>query len=247
MPPKALLVVHQQHSDPGRVARVLRERGYEIDLRRVGCGDPLPPTLEDHAAVVVFGGPMSANDCRLLPFIRAELDWLAVPLAEEKPFLGICLGAQLLARQLGGRVGPHPDGWHEIGYFPVRATPCGRDLFPEEQHFYQWHGEGFEAPRCVDLLAAGERFPNQAFRYGRAYAIQFHPEVTREIMARWTAKAAHRMVLPGAQSRDLHFAGFERHDRGVETWLDRFIDRWLAPEEAAAGLALPPRAAAAPA
>ena len=245
--PKALLVVHQQHSDPGRIARVLRERGYEIDLRRVGCGDPLPQTLDEHDAAVVFGGPMSANDCRLLPFIRAELDWLAVPLAENKPFLGICLGAQLLARHLGGRVGPHPDGWHEIGYFPVRATPAGRGLFPEEQHFYQWHGEGFDAPGCVELLATGENFPHQAFRYGRAYAIQFHPEVTRDIMARWTSKAAHRMVLPGAQSRDLHFAGYDRHDCHVETWLNGFVDRWLEPKETAAGYALPPRAAAAPA
>ncbi len=131
--PKALLVVHQQHSDPGRIARLLRDRGYEIDLRRVGCGDPLPPTLEAHDAAVVFGGPMSANDCRLLPFIRAELDWLAVPLSENKPFLGICLGAQLLTRHLGGRVGPHPDGWHEIGYFPVRGTPAGRGRRPPPQ------------------------------------------------------------------------------------------------------------------
>ena len=243
--PKALLVVHQQHSDPGRVARALRARGYEIDLRRVGCGDPLPVSMEEHDAVVVFGGPMSANDCRLLPFIRAELDWLAVPLAENKPFLGICLGAQLLARHLGGAVGPHPEGWHEIGYFPVRATPAGRGLFSDEQHFYQWHGEGFEPPACVEVLATGDKFPHQAFRYGRAYAIQFHPEVTRDIMGRWTSKAAHRMVLPGAQSRDLHFAGHDRHDRGVEAWLDRFMDVWLSRE--AAGQALPARAAAAPA
>lgn len=244
---KALLVVHQQHSDPGRVARLLVERGYEIDLRRTGCGDPLPPTMEEHDAAVIFGGPMSANDCSLLPFIRAELDWLEVPLRENKPFLGICLGAQLLARCLGARVGPHPEGRCEIGYFPVRATPAGRGLFPDEQHFYQWHGEGFEVPACAELLATGEDFPNQAFRCGRAYGLQFHPEVTRDIMARWTTKGAHRLALPGAQPAELHFAGYEAHDARVEAWLRNFLDRWLGPVEARAGASLPERAAAAPA
>ena len=163
MSDKVLLIVHQLHSNPGRVAAKLAARGLKIDLRRVACGDPLPETLADHVGAVIFGGPMSANDDSILPIIKAELEWLKIPLEEEKPFLGICLGAQLLARHLGAEVAPHCEGWHEIGYYRIRATEAGRAVFPETQHFYQWHGEGFELPCNAELLAEGEYFPNQAF------------------------------------------------------------------------------------
>lgn len=229
MPKKVLLIVHQEHSVPGRVGDLLLEMGYELDLRRPCLEHPLPETLDEHAGVVVFGGPMSANDC-CLPFIKAELDWFEVPLREEKPFLGICLGAQMLARVLGGKVAPHPDGWHEIGYYRLRPTDEGRDLFPAEHPFYQWHGEGFDVPEGATLLAQGELFDNQAIRYGRnAYGLQFHPEVTREMMMRWTRKAAHRMVLPGAQSRDAQLAAQSAHDPGVDVWVRQFLADWVEP------------------
>jgi hypothetical protein len=93
-----LVVLHQEMSTPGRVGHHLQGRGYRLDIRRPALGDPLPATLADHAAIVVFGGPMSAND--ETDFIRREIDWLSVPLREQKPFLGICLGAQMLARHL---------------------------------------------------------------------------------------------------------------------------------------------------
>lgn len=226
---KVLLIVHQAHSDPGRIGRLLVERGCVLDIRRTGLGDPLPATLEGYAGAVIFGGPMSANDDSEYDFIKAELDWISVPLKERKPFLGICLGAQLLARHLGAKVGPHEDGWHEIGYYKLRAAQARCPLFEPEQSFYQWHGEGFDLPTGATLLAAGDYFENQAFRHDLAYGLQFHPEVTRHMMMRWTAKSAHRMLLPGAQSRDSHLNGQARFDAGVDAWCERFIDHWLAP------------------
>jgi len=223
---RILLIVHQEHSNPGRVGRLVMDFGYEAVICRHACGDPLPATLDDFDGAVIFGGPMSANDDHL-PFIRNELDWIDVPLREGKPFLGICLGGQLLARYLGADVGPDPQGYHEIGYYPVRAAPAGEGLFAPEQCFYQWHGEGFEVPREATLLASGERFPNQAFRYGSAIGIQFHPEVTRDMMQTWTRKAAHRMVLPGAQARDAHLSGHSRFDADVENWVTSFLASWL--------------------
>ena len=82
-----LLVLHQEQSNPGRVAQLLQQRGIPLDIRRPRFGDPLPKTLRRHAGAVIFGGPMSANDKD--DFIRREIDWLAVPLKEKKPFLGI--------------------------------------------------------------------------------------------------------------------------------------------------------------
>jgi GMP synthase (glutamine-hydrolysing) len=230
---KVLIVVHQETSTPGRVGVKLKERGYRLDIRRPCLGEPLPERLGGYAGVVVFGGPMSANDCTSLEFIRREIDWLAVPLKEEVPYLGICLGAQLLARQLGARVSPHPQGRAEIGYYPLRPTAEGRRLGPWPDHAYQWHREGFDLPRDAVLLAEGDDFPHQAFSYGEAaFGIQFHPEVTLAMMHRWTVRASHRFALPGAQNRAQHLSHRLVHDGAVARWLESFLTRWLASSEA---------------
>ncbi|MGA8294443.1 MAG: glutamine amidotransferase, partial [Rhodoplanes sp.] len=87
-----LIILHQEHSTPGRVGQHFKACGVPMDVRRPRFGERLPETLAEHAGVVVFGGPMSANDPD--DFVRYEIDWLAVPLREQKPLLGICLGAQ---------------------------------------------------------------------------------------------------------------------------------------------------------
>src|SRR6267154_2419890 len=94
-----LIVLHQETSTPGRVGNALRALGHGLDSRRPRFGDPLPETLDNHAGAVIFGGPMSANDPD--DYIRRAIDWIGGPLREQRPFLGICLGAQMLAMQLG--------------------------------------------------------------------------------------------------------------------------------------------------
>jgi len=226
MPSAILIVVHSETSSPGRIGQMLVERGFRLDIRRPCLGEELPGTLEAHAGAVIFGGPMSANDSD--PWIAREIDWIAVPLREEKPFLGVCLGAQMMAKQLGGEVTPHPEGHVEIGYYPINPDPAGEDLGPWPQQVYHWHREGFSLPRGAERIASGDVFENQACRYGRrAYGIQFHPEVTRRTMHRWTVLGAHRFAMPGAQPREAHLDGNLVHDRAVRDWLSRFLDRWL--------------------
>lgn len=225
--PSILVIVHQESSDPGRIGEKLRGLGYQLDIRRPCLGQDLPADMNQHAGCVVFGGPMSANDDHL-DFIRRELDFIPKAVASGKPYLGVCLGAQLLARAGGATVAPHRDGWHEIGYYPVKPTPKGRDLFPDQLHIFQWHGEGFDLPRGAVRLASTGWYPNQAMRIGNAtYGLQFHPEVTQAMMERWARSAGHRLVLPGAQARDQMRANCARYDAGVAAWLDGFLKRWL--------------------
>jgi GMP synthase (glutamine-hydrolysing) len=226
MPDPVLLVLHQEHSTPGRVAQILKSRGYTFDIRRPRFGEPLPETLEHHTGAVIFGGPNSANDEE--EFVRREIDWLKVPLREEKPFLGICLGAQFLARHLGSAVYCHRDGQVEVGYYPIRPTAAGRAMCASwPDHVYEWHREGFDLPRGAQLLAEGGTFPVQMFRWGPcAYAIQFHPEVTHAMMCRWTTRGVARMELPGARPRATHFEDRAVYDFAIRAWLASFIDHW---------------------
>jgi GMP synthase (glutamine-hydrolysing) len=224
--PKILIILHQETSSPGRVGLELVKRGFALDIRKPRFGDSLPDTLEHHAGAVIFGGPMSANDPDA--FVHKEIDWIKVPLAEEKPFLGICLGAQMMVKHLGGSVSGHRDSLVEIGYYPLQPTDAGKALMSWPKKVYQWHREGFDLPKDAELLAGGPTYPNQAIRVGQAaYGIQFHPELTHQMMVRWTTKGAPRMELPGAQNRRDHFAGRFVYDPDVRKWLDRFLDIWI--------------------
>ena len=222
-----LIILHSEASTPGRIGHMLVEKGYALDIRRPCLGDALPATLEHHAGAVIFGGPMSANDPD--DWIAREIDWIGLALKQQKPLLGVCLGAQMLSKHLGGVVGPHADGLVEIGYYPIRPTEEGAELGPWPQHVYHWHREGLSLPSGAVRLATGDTFENQAFRYnGRAYGIQFHPEVTRLTMHRWGVTGAHRFVLPNAQNAQAHLEGNLLHDAPVKHWLSAFLDRWLA-------------------
>jgi GMP synthase (glutamine-hydrolysing) len=144
--PTVLIVQHQDHSTPGRVGVALKAMGARLDIRRPSCGEPLPEKLANHDGVVVFGGPMGANDS--LDWVRREIDWLETPLAEEKPLLGLCLGAQMLARALGARVFRYDDKRSEIGYYAIEPTPAGERMCsgPFPRTVYQWHTDGFDLP-----------------------------------------------------------------------------------------------------
>jgi len=223
-----LLILQQPTSETGQVGQILQAWGYRLDIRCPSIGDPLPTTLEEHGGAVIFGGPMSANDDQTLPFIRAELEWIPLALASEKPFLGICLGGQLLARALGATVAPHPEAITEIGYSPVVPTPAGKDQFFSGLHFYHWNREGFELPAGAVLLASGQQFPQQAFRYGKhAYGLQFHPEITAAMINRWTHSGADQLQVPGVQSRERQLQLHHQHADAAQNWLEGFLTRWL--------------------
>lgn len=213
-----LVVLHQETSSAGRVGQLLRAMGFPLDIRRPVMGDALPATLAGHSGAVVFGGPISANDAA--PYVRSEIDWLAVPLSENRPFLGICLGAQMLVRHLGGIVAPHEDGLTEIGWYPIEPTTLGARLMHWPAMVYQFHREGFDLPAGAERLATGPTYPNQAFRYGEnAWGIQFHAELTRAMMHRWVVRGAHRFELPGAQLGKAHLDGRMLHDGPLKAWL----------------------------
>lgn len=222
-----LLILHQLHSNPGHIGNWFRRNGIPLDIRRHFNGEPLPATLAGHSGAVIFGGPQSANDN--LDFIKRETEFIGIALRENKPFLGVCLGAQMLAKHLGARVDHCPHGHVEVGYHRVHQMDGGRVLGVLPDHVYQWHREGFDVPSGGELLAVSHgAFPNQAFRYGQlAFGIQFHPEITHAQVNRWSGSNPVRLLMRGARPRHEHLNGHLLHGPSVQAWLDQFLRRWV--------------------
>ena len=219
-----LIVLHQETSSAGRVGHILTQRGFALDIRRPVLGDPLPSSLGAHHGAIIFGGPMSANDNE--DYVSREIDLCGQALKEDKPFLGICLGAQMLVKQCGGKVVGAPCGGVEIGWYPLAATDAGNKLMPWPDMVYHFHSEGFDLPAGFELLATADLYPNQAYRVGNnAWGVQFHGELTEAMMRRWAVKGAHRFHLPNAQKGRDHLEGRLLHDHGLRAWMEAFLAR----------------------
>ena len=229
----ALFILHQQTSEAGDIANKLKIRGFNFEIRRPSLGDSLPTNLNNYSAIVVFGGPMSANDND--EFMKKEIDWIGQVLQSEVPFLGICLGAQILVKYLGCKVEKKPNEISEIGFYKIQPTENGIKMFQSQDVFYQFHTEGFELPFGCELLAKGDIFTNQAFRYKNCYGLQFHPEVNIYLHLKWLflvlIKKPHILFKNGAQNIFYQLWLRIKYNNSISRWLDDFLDNYLLKEQ----------------
>jgi GMP synthase (glutamine-hydrolysing) len=174
----------------GLIAPALQSRGLAVQYVDMFDGAPPPQRIGDAAGLIFMGGPMSANDD--LPYLRAELALIERAAQAGTPVLGVCLGAQLIAKALGARV--YRNRVKEIGWFPVSWTPAAASdpLFAglsDAETVFHWHSETFDLPPGAELLARSEACSHQAFRVGaNVYGLQFHLEVTPEMIADWVTQ-----------------------------------------------------------
>ncbi len=228
--PTLLVILHNPAGSMGLLEEKLRTRGFTPDIICPLAGDPLPDPA-DYDAAIVFGGKMSVNDDSLSA-LKDELCWIKRMVNAEKPFLGICLGAQLLARTFGGHVTRHQASVVEVGYYAIYPTIDGYLSFFADAppKFFQWHNEGFTLPEGAVKLAASDLYPNQAFRIGEhAYGFQFHPEATLEQIQLWHERDADELAHPGAQTVPTQLRDNAELAEPISRWLDGFLDHWLAP------------------
>ena len=212
---RVLSIVHHGIEDGGVFDEAVAERGHELEHWLVPNGDAVPATGA-HDAVIVFGGAMHPDQDHAHPWLGGEVSYLRETLAAGVPVLGVCLGAQLVARAAGAPVGPAPAS--EVGWHEVELTASGRDdpvlgVLPERIDAFQWHHYTFELPEGASELAVSASC-RQAFALEeRAWGIQFHAEVTREMIVSWVADGSHELPVSQAEL-------IARTDELISTWND---------------------------
>ncbi len=187
---RALVIRHVAHEGLGTLRRPI-ESGPAVEYVDLFRGEKLPARIDGFDGLIALGGPMGVYEVDRYPFIRPELKLIEDALKKRVPFLGICLGSQLLAKAAGSRV--YKGDAKEIGWHDVELTEeADGDFlflgFPEKFRAFHWHGDTFDVPRDSLLLASSALFPNQVIKVGpAAYGIQFHLEVTESMIREWVA------------------------------------------------------------
>lgn len=182
-------IEHVPYEGPAAIAAAAAARGLDLEVCRPYLGESLPAP-DQLAGLIVMGGPMGVSDVDEHPHLGLELELVEAAARAGLPVLGVCLGAQLLAAALGARV--YRGAFEEIGPGSVTLTEDGRHdpvlgaSGLSELPVIHWHSETFDLPPGATLLASSARYPHQAFSAGaRAYGLQFHVEVDRELAAGW--------------------------------------------------------------
>jgi len=226
---KPVLILQQLPCEPAALIEdTIREAGVEVEVEPAPEGK-FPQTLERHSGVVVMGGPMSADDDH--DFIERQSALLRWCVERDAPVLGVCLGAQLLAKAAGARIMRSPE--RELGWYPLRPTRAAPadPLFAalrDELHVFQWHGESFTLPEDAVLLASCPRVENQAFRIGASqYGLQFHTEVDERMIREWIEAGADEREALGREGIEALLRSTPRYLPAARAFCRRMVAAWI--------------------
>ncbi len=199
---KILSVQNISFETLGTLEELIRCDGYQIENIQAQT-DPVPNNIQQYAAIIILGGPMAVYDNA--KFLQKEQELIKHALKDEIPVLGICLGSQLIAQAIGGKV--YKGRKKEIGWSTVEINSTGLvDLFKgintREIQVFQWHGDTYDLPSNAAIMASSELY-TQAFRFGSAIGIQFHLEITDEMIQRWAKEYAKELEREWVEPKDL--------------------------------------------
>jgi len=192
---KVIVIMHIESEGRGTIEDFLKSVQATYRIVKLYAKDLLPSHISDLDAIITMGGPMNVYEEDKYPFLQDEIDFLQKAIKAKIPILGICLGAQMIARACGATIKKSP--LKELGWHDVSLTEAGVG----DDHFYglskilqllQWHEDMFELPSAASLLATSKGCPHQAFRCNNAYGLQFHIEINREMLCEWFADSKQR-------------------------------------------------------
>jgi len=225
-----LVLQHLEIEPPALIGDYLHREGHMLEAVHIHRRDAIPDDLAGYTGLIVMGGPMSANDHS--PFIEEEINLLRQAIAQDFPTLGICLGAQLLAKAAGAEILPSPE--RELGWYKLLSTPDGKtdalfsSLPANGLRVFQWHGEAFSLPDSATLLASCSKVPNQAFRLGSCqYGLQFHVEVDAPIIHKWVDAGESERAHLGEKGIQNILFETPQYLSAMQSFCDTMCNHWL--------------------
>jgi GMP synthase (glutamine-hydrolysing) len=235
--PKILVFQHVPYEPLGTLDSLLKKSGFRIRYVNFGRNPKTRPTLDKYAALIILGGPMNADQIDSYPNLQTEVEVIREAIDRDMSVLGICLGAQLLAKALGGSICRNPD--REIGWYDVELTGDGAadpvlSTFARQQRVFQWHEDGIQLPHDALHLASSPASEVQAFRHGEhAYGFQFHLEVDSALINRWLTVPNNQAILDAEIGNIYPEVIREQTGRSIDAlqelsvqtfsrWIDRF-------------------------
>jgi GMP synthase (glutamine-hydrolysing) len=232
---KVYVLQHHRVESLGTIADALESAALAWQYVRIFDGHPVPTSIKGAGGLVVMGGPMGVYQTDRYPWLRDEMKLIQDAIAQGRPVLGVCLGAQIVAAALGAKVDRNPAG-KEIGWHPVRLQAAAHEDrlmrgLPDTFTPFHWHGDIFELPAGAVSLASSDKTPCQAFRYREnVYALQFHIEVGPENVAAMAAEWPRELEKEGIAG-DRMVAECDRHLPALEAIAEQVFSRWAAPIE----------------
>ena len=226
---KVLFIQHGDVDKPGLLADALAAEGGELVIRHPYIGDKIPADLVGYDALALGGGGQSAYQVAEFPYLEEECELVRKAILADKPVLGLCLGAQLIAKALGADV--YRAEHKELGFFPVSMSASAvsdrlLSAWPLPIYPAHWHGDVFDLPSGAEGMASSALTPNQAFRYGRAtYAFQFHLEMTPALFEELVDDSAADLIALGVDLEALK-KGAERVLPALKDTAIAFFKAW---------------------
>lgn len=221
---------HVAFEDLGLLAPVLEREGWDVGFREAAVDNLLHRSIKNTELLIILGGPIGVYEIGDYPFLNSEIALIEYRLSRDLPTLGICLGSQLMAKALGGRVfkGPVKEiGWGAIDLTAEGRSSCLNAVQGEGAVVLHWHGDTFDLPPDAVRLASNENYDNQAFAYGRdALALQFHLEADPRQLEEWYVGHAVELSAAGVSIVDLRAAAL-RYANGLKHRADRVFSSWL--------------------
>jgi len=224
-----LIIEHLDIEPAAIIADVITSAGHQYTKIALYQGNPLPPNSHAFDGVIIMGGPQSANDHDTV--MQTELTWVKAALDAKIPMLGVCLGAQIMAKAAGAEIFPSPV--RELGWFPLfHCKETSNDaLFKtmaDGLTIFQWHGETFSLTESMTLVATHPDVPAQAFRLNRAqYGLQFHVEVHAAIIEQWIEYGdSERQHLGEEGLKKLH-QDTQLHLKPMQQFCRQMVETWL--------------------
>jgi GMP synthase-like glutamine amidotransferase len=222
---------HEDWIQPGRVTEYLDAQGISWELVRIDQGESVPQRVDDVSGLVFLGGTMSVNDD--YSWLDHEMRLIRSAAARDLPMLGHCMGSQLIAKALGGKVAPMPAkeiGWHEVRRLNNPSAEAWLQQVPHRFEIFIWHHEAFTLPPGATPLYSSEHCVEQAYAMGNTVATVAHPEVTTEMLDDWLRIYGHDIAPVSARVQPIERIRdrlAERCSAMHRIFTDRLYDAWL--------------------